>query len=187
MGQDAVRIPYRNETGEEVAVRWRHTLDKGATDQRFTWNKGSKPLLYGLWRLAQRDDDEVILCEGESDCHTLWTDGLCTLGLPGANTWKEEWATHLDRFKVIYVILEPDKGGEALRKSLQESRLRDRVRLVSCAPFKGPSEMYLDDPTQFQARIDAALAASEPWQDQTAQEIEAEKAAAWQQCKDLAE
>jgi hypothetical protein len=45
LGHDAVRIPYRNETGEEVSVRWRHTLDKGPTDQRFTWSKGNKPLL----------------------------------------------------------------------------------------------------------------------------------------------
>ena len=48
----AVRLPYRNEQGEEVAVRYRLALNKSEHgDQRFRWKQGAKPCLYGLWRL----------------------------------------------------------------------------------------------------------------------------------------
>jgi hypothetical protein len=43
-----VRIPYMDEQGEVVAIRFRKTLE-GA--ERFSWRRGDKPLLYGLWRL----------------------------------------------------------------------------------------------------------------------------------------
>jgi hypothetical protein len=46
------------------------------------WKKWGKPSLYGLWRLQQ--PTEVVLVEGESDCHTLWHHGFAALGVPGA-------------------------------------------------------------------------------------------------------
>jgi hypothetical protein len=48
-GVPALRIPYRDENGRQVAVRIRTALEKShANDDRFCWNLGSKPLLYGL-------------------------------------------------------------------------------------------------------------------------------------------
>ena len=54
VGRPAVRIPYVDVDGVEVAVRFRIGLVKGERgDDRFRWRKGSKPLLYGLWRLSE--------------------------------------------------------------------------------------------------------------------------------------
>ena len=88
----AVRIPYFDQAGEETAVRIRLALEKHPErDDRFRWRKGSKPTLYGLWRLPRiRDAGYVVLVEGESDCHTLWHHGIEALGIPGAANWKEE-------------------------------------------------------------------------------------------------
>jgi hypothetical protein len=67
-GKSALRIPYRGERGEEIAIRFRIGLE----DDRFRWQSGSKPCLYGLDRLAEaRQAGHVVLVEGESDCHTL--------------------------------------------------------------------------------------------------------------------
>jgi putative DNA primase/helicase len=65
----AVRVPYFGVGGEELAVRFRIAFD----GDRFRWKKsGTKPCLYGLNRLAEaRQQGQVTLVEGESDCHTL--------------------------------------------------------------------------------------------------------------------
>lgn len=132
-GQPAIRIPYYAADGTEAAVRVRTALYKGESgDNRFRWRKGSKLCPYGLWRLdAARQAGYIVLCEGESDAHTAWFHNVPALGLPGASTWKEEWAQHLDGIATIYVVIEPDNGGEAVLKSLSASLIRDRVRLLS--------------------------------------------------------
>ena len=88
-GSPALRIPYRDSGGTEPAVRFRTALVKSeAGDNRFRWKSGSKPLLYGLWRL--RPEPSVVIVEGESDCHTLWHHGINAVGLPGAGTVERE-------------------------------------------------------------------------------------------------
>src|SRR4051794_13272912 len=81
-GAPILRIPYYNEGRVEAAVRLRVALEKiKGADNRFRWELGSKPLLYGLWRL--RPEASVVIVEGESDCHTLWHHGINAVGLPG--------------------------------------------------------------------------------------------------------
>jgi hypothetical protein len=115
-GKTAVRIPYLAPNGQESAVRFRIALEKSEEgDERFRWCTGSKAMLYGLWRLEKiRKVGWVVLVEGESDTHTLWYQGIPALGIPGADTWKKEWATYLDGIERIYVVIEPDQGGRDL-------------------------------------------------------------------------
>jgi hypothetical protein len=185
-GTPAVRIPYLDESGAEAAVRFRVALND---KDRFRWRKGSKARLYGLSRLAAaRDLGEIALVEGESDCHTLWHAGLAAVGLPGAGSWNENRdAALFDKFGTIYVVIEPDKGGDSIRKWLDKSRIRNRAKLVSLAPFKDSSALYLDDPTRFAERWRAALADAVPWKDQAEHEALAARDAAWSACKVLAE
>lgn len=104
-GATVVRIPYMNQTGEVVAVRYRHTLT-GA--QRFTWRKGDKVLLYGLWLLKEIIKAAwVLLVEGETDCWTCWPHGIPALGLPGKSTWRPAWAEFLKGL-TVYLWQEPD-------------------------------------------------------------------------------
>ncbi len=110
----AVRIPYFGTDDEAAAVRFRIAL----TGKKFRWRKGDTLQLYGLWRL-KKAKDEITLVEGESDSHTLWHHGIESLGLPGAGNWKEDRdADHLERFKIIYVVVEPDDGGADVTKWL---------------------------------------------------------------------
>src|SRR5262249_12912048 len=120
---------------------------------------------YGLNRLRRFTDKPYrILVEGESDCHTLWFYGEPALGVPGADLWKEERdAQHFADAEIVYIVVEPDRGGERVREWLTMSALRDRARLVSLGEFKDPSALHLADPTLFMERWRAALDQAEPW------------------------
>src|SRR3977135_2472845 len=131
---------------------------------RFRWKSGTKPCLYGLHRLHEAHKARhVVLVEGESDCHTLWFHEIPALGIPGATNWREERdARYLDGIETIYVVVEPDRGGDAVRKWLSRSPIRPRAKLVSL-PVKDPSALHLEDPDQFTKRWQIACLGAMPW------------------------
>lgn len=113
--RSGIEIPYRDETGREIAVRRRYAM---TGKRRFAWRKGDTPALYGLWKLDEfRPGGWLLLVEGESDCHTAWAAGLPALGVPGADNWRAAWAQALAKL-TVYVWQEPDTGGAALVQSL---------------------------------------------------------------------
>ena len=118
-GKPNVRIPYLNEDGTEGAVRFRARM---TGKNRFHWATGAKVRLYGLDRLAEaRERDTSSLVEGESDAQTLWLHDEPALGIPGASTFNEKRdAPLLDAIGTIYVVVEPDKGGETLTTKLRD-------------------------------------------------------------------
>ncbi|MDA9982491.1 hypothetical protein N9H39_07090 [Gammaproteobacteria bacterium] len=183
----AIRMPYLDENGQTPAVRIRRELKKrDGADQRFVWRKGSKLCLYGLWRLNS-DADFVFLVEGESDCHSLWHHNINALGLPGASSWKEDRdAPHLANYKRIYVVIEPDAGGEAVLKWIENSAIRDRVWLVE-VPGGDVSQLHIDDPDNFKAQLRTALKSAQLWTKHNAQQQEQTRTAAWDTCSELAE
>ena len=181
----AVRIPYLDESESEIAVRFRIGL---TGENKFRWRTGSKPAPYGLWRLDNaRRAGYIILVEGESDCHTLWLHDFPALGIPGANNWKEAWSAYLDGIETVYVVIEPDQGGEAVKQHTSKSSFRHRARLIDLGEFKDSSSLYLNNPEQFIERFKATLEASIPWVDIEKQEVEQLKAAAWNDCAELAQ
>jgi hypothetical protein len=110
----AVRIPYFGIGGEELAVRFRIAPE----GDRFRWKSGTKPCLYGLLAEA-RQQGQVALVEGESDCHILWLHGIPAIGIPGAaNGLEERDARHLDGIEVVYVVIERDRGGDTVKQWL---------------------------------------------------------------------
>jgi len=125
----AVEIPYADQSGEQVAIRYR--ISSGG-DDKFRWKKGSKTSLYGLHKLEEAHDaGYVLLLEGESDCHTAWYRGFPALGVPGVDNWRDEWAEHLDSIPKIFVVVEPDEAGEKLWRSLVSCEILDgRLRKV---------------------------------------------------------
>jgi len=50
VGQPAVRIPYLDTTGTEIAVQFRLAMDG---PERFRWRSGDKACPYGLWLLEK--------------------------------------------------------------------------------------------------------------------------------------
>jgi hypothetical protein len=129
----------------------------------------------------------VALVEGESDCHTLWHHGIPALGLPGANGWWESRdADHLKHFDRIYVVIEPDRGGEAVLGWLADSSIRDRAWLVELEGYKDPSDLHVADPDKFADQWREAVEAAEPWRERAARIESAERREAAEACRDLA-
>ncbi len=182
-GKPAVRIPYFGTGGEEIAVRFRIALE----GDRFRWKSGTKPCLYGLDRLADaRKAGMVVLVEGESDCHTLWFHGIPALGIPGAANWREERdACHLEGIETIYVVIEPDRGGDAVRQWLSRSTIRHRVKLISL-PAKDPSALHLEDPDAFPQQLQLACQGAVAWTAVEANANAEERTEAWAKCSGLA-
>lgn len=179
-GVACVRIPY----GPDGPVRFRTGLTGG---DRFRWRSGSRPTLYGLWRLAGSKPQSLVLVEGESDAHTLWFHEIAALGLPGAAAWNEQRdAPHLDGISTVYVVVEPDAGGEAVKRWVSRSRLRERVRLVVLGEHKDVSALHLADSKRFRERWEAACGAAVSWTDLARQEADVLREAAWNICRELA-
>lgn len=181
----AVRIPYRDRDGAETAVRYRIGLE--GTGERFRWTKGSKVTLYGLDRLNSYErEPAILLVEGESDAQTALYHGIPAIGLPGAGNWKEDRdAEKFDGFERIDIIIEPDSGGEAVKRWLASSSIRDRAYLVSLAPYKDLSDLHLHS-DDFARDWADALANAQPWTDLERKEAEREQTEAWEQCAELA-
>jgi hypothetical protein len=182
-GRQAVRIPYFDANREELSVRFRISLD----GDRFRWKSGSKPCLYGLNRIADALKAKAItIVEGESDCHTLWHAGFSAVGLPGAANWNEgRDAKCFDGIETIYIVIEPDKGGQSVRKWLAQSSIRTRAKLLQL-PAKDPSEMRLADQAGFNQAWQAALRGAIPWTAMEAQERAEKQAEIWKLCAKLA-
>jgi len=190
-GEPAVRISYRGVDGTEDAVRFRIALAKSedGSDDRFRWRTGSKARLYGLWRLESiKRAGYVVLVEGESDAQTLWYHRIPALGIPGANSWKAEFAEHLDGVERIYAVIEPDQGGETLREKLVScSAIKERLHLVELGDCKDASGMHLADPDAFKERFTDILKSAKPWREREQAQLGAEARKAWTECRELAE
>jgi hypothetical protein len=179
----AVRIPYLGPGGEELAIRYRIALD----GDRFRWKFRSKPCLYGLNRFGDaRAAGYVVVVEGESDVHTLWHRGIPAVGLPGATNWRDDRDCKcLDGIDTIYIVIEPDSGGHAVRKWLAQSAIRSRAKLLEL-PAKDPSALRINDPTGFKQAWQAALLRAVPWTAIEAKECAEERAKTWDLCAGLA-
>jgi MarR family protein len=182
----AIRIPYPDEKGQEVAVRFRLSMDSG---EKFKWRRGDKCLTYGLKLLEKaRKVGYAVLVEGESDCHALWFYEIPALGIPGASNWRDEWATYLDGIEKIFAIIEPDHGGDTLRERLTRCEaIRERLHLLELGEYKDPSALHLADPDRFRERFEVALTDAKPLIQLERAEAEAASREAWETCWELAQ
>jgi hypothetical protein len=185
-GSPAVRLPYLKEGGENISTRYRIAV---SGDDKFRWRKGDKACLYGQWKRAEAvGAGYVVLVEGESDCHTLWYHGFPAVGIPGADTWKEARdAPFFDGLDRIYVVIEPDKGGETVMRWLSQSAIRDRAYVVDLGEQKDPSGLYAATGARFPDAWQVALDTARPWSDLERERQAAQTSDAWERCRDLAE
>lgn len=140
-----IAIPYLDADGNCVATRYRFALDG---ENRFAWERGNRPCLYGLWRLREwREGETLYLCEGETDTLTLWRAGLPALGIPGASVWRESWWEPLARFARIVVIPDADAAGRQLVEKLAHTcplPLQERVEVLELPEgVKDANELWL--------------------------------------------
>ena len=171
--QKVLAMPYRDTGGELARMRYRVAME-GKNKTVWDRQKGKGvPGLYGLERIPD-SASLMLLVEGESDCHTLWSRNYAALGVPGVMTFKAERdAAALTGLDVV-VLQEPGEGGEALLKRLRSLPDTSRIRVAKLDGFKDVSELHCQAPERFDAVLDAAIAGATP----LAAEAERKKAAA---------
>jgi hypothetical protein len=124
--------------------------------------------------------------EGESDCHTLWYHEIPALGIPGASNWRDGWATYLDGIEKVFVVIEPDQGGDTLREKLTRCEaIHERLYLLELGVHKDSSVLHLADPDGFRERFEVALEAAKPWIELERAEVEAAFRRAREVCREL--
>jgi hypothetical protein len=185
LGAPAVRIPYLSAAGSEVAVRFRIAL---SINDRFRWRKGSHPTLYGLPELAALGSPPfVVIVEGETDTLTLQLHDIPVLGLPGADTWVDAWLEHLGEIPLVYFVIEPDRGGQALLVRLAKSAVRDRLRIIKMTKeAKDPNELYRHDPANFKAAFQGLIDEAVSWAEHSRSDAQRIAAEAWESCQAVA-
>lgn len=141
-GNKNVVIPYFDMNKNIIATRFRN---HPSNPQRFSWKKGSKTILYGLWKMKEYTDDYIVLVEGESDAQTLWYYGVQALGVPGASNFKEEYVELLDRYETIYIQHEEDIGAETFVGTILRYVDNNKCKIISCKRFgcKDVSQVHI--------------------------------------------
>jgi len=140
---------------------------------RFCWtgDKGSGGIIpYGLETLLRAPSKRLFLVEGPTDRLTGLYHGLDVLALPGAGTVKLIRSEHVMPFDEIVVVLEPDRGGETLRKYLPEhlaalkypGMLRALKMPQEFKDLNGLHLKTLGDPGGFEAELEELLNQAEP-------------------------
>jgi DNA primase len=124
-GDGAVVVPYRRP--DRTTFRCKVFPASGGS----YWGPGEGLLPFGLEQLRQppeRDGRLLWIAEGESDCLALrenyaaWRDyPVDALGLPGAGTWRAEWARHLAGYRGVYVFPDGDQAGERMATAITAS------------------------------------------------------------------
>lgn len=111
MFQGRIVIPYMN---RDNVVTLRGKQIGGNMLQA----KGVSLGLYGVDNVRAHEGD-VYICEGEFDTMYLDQLGYPVVGVPGAGTFQEEWATWFDSVRRVFIVLDADEQGLAGAEKIQ--------------------------------------------------------------------
>lgn len=153
-----VAIPYRSADGSPLRTKYRV---RGRADRPNTfWHSdGAGIHLYGLDHLAKYPETPVILVEGESDCHAAWHHKMLAVGLPGAGTWKSDWAAHLAG-RQVFVWQEPGEAGAKMVRAI--ARDIPDARVIEGGGTKDLADLHREVGAGFAAAMKMRIANAYP-------------------------
>lgn len=135
----SLAIPYQTKRGIK-AIKFRRFWG----DNKFDAPTGQQPRLYNTEAFFRNGEDYIALSEGEIDA-IVATEFLNvpTLGIPGAETWRNKndiWAPIFKDFKVVYVFQDGDEAGQKLSNAIV-STLKMKARIIACPENEDISSM----------------------------------------------
>jgi len=185
--QAAVKIPYFDATGQEVAARFVTRDPESETGLSYAWKRKTKPIPYGLWRLDEATKEKsVVIVGSEIESHVLWSHNVPSLAVVDETVQGlVECLLPLTKVKKISVIKNGAGSGHALRL-LGGSALKEKVNLVTLTGgHTSLASIHIQSPQAFRKNMKAlsqscSLAEHE-------EQLRRERAAElWDICKDLA-
>lgn len=148
---------YRDKDRNKLRDRIRYSINK---KPQWVGYKKFPMGLYGLWWIDEFPKGTLFICEGESDTQTLWYNNFMAVGVPGANSLKEEQVKDLLMYKEIFICQDADYAGyqfainimQALKKAKYEGIVKV-IHLQSYFGVKDPSELYKSDTDGFKSKF----------------------------------
>lgn len=133
--KDFIVYHYYNEKKELINRKFR------SLDKKNMWTeKDAEKIYYGL-QFVDFEHDELIICEGEDDCHALDQEGFKNVvSVPyGAGTYTPQMDEINKRFNKLILIFDNDDRGQQGAKQFAE-----KAGLIKCwntiLPFKDPRD-----------------------------------------------
>lgn len=132
-GKEWITIPTVSE-GQVWNIKYRTWF---GLEKEFMREKGGTSMLYNSDELPTMSSKFVIITEGEKDALTLIDRGIKNVigNSGGANTFKPEWLSQLDKFEKIFVAFDMDTAGESGARKLVK-----RLGLDRCYEVKLPKQ-----------------------------------------------
>jgi len=174
-----VGIPYLLEDSTPAPRQRLRTIMGPGGGPRWLGSTG-RPVPYGLWRLDEaRQEQYLVIVEGESDCWTLWYNEIPALGIPGASMVHLLTAEMVRDLSTIWVVQENDDAGAQFAANvpakLRSLRFSGAVRVAKLpAEAKDPNELYCRNQETFRDTFielldnsptaTSALLEATPWQ-----------------------
>lgn len=186
-GCPALKMPYFDVSGQEVAARFAIQDPESETGVRFVWKKGSKAVPYGLWWLNEVSTEKSIVIVGsESESHILWKYGVPSLAVVDETVrGLVECLLPLANVKKISVVKNGVGSSHALRL-LGGSSLKEKVNLVTLTGgHTSLASIHLQSPQAFREQVKASCRSCTLAEHE--EKMRRERAAElWQTCKALA-
>ena len=103
--------------GNWIASYWQDR-STGNSDVKWKSPKNGMSTLYNLQSLEKENLHTVLICEGPADTISASValcdyDGIAIIGVPGAQTWRPEYAELLQGLKIV-VVADNDAAGQTL-------------------------------------------------------------------------
>lgn len=87
----------------------RHRLIGGDQNDKYRPHRAGLPnVLFNADDIYRDDTDEMIVCEGEKKSIILAQEGFANVGIMGKAGFNKAWTARFERFKRVYVALDPD-------------------------------------------------------------------------------
>ncbi|MDD3089746.1 MAG: toprim domain-containing protein, partial [Candidatus Omnitrophica bacterium] len=134
-------IPYYS---KEKPVNVKYRSIPPAPKEFRRWKDGESVLFNEDCLKPLKDDEDVLIVEGEIDCLTLWSQGITNVVSTsiGASGIKPEWIEKLERFKSPVIIYDNDGPGQKGAKELAKRLDLDSCRNV-VLPVKDSNDFFV--------------------------------------------
>ena len=122
-GDLRIRHPFLSPDADGIwtASYWQ---DRSVADSALKWMspKNGTSTLYNLQSLEREELQAVVICEGPADTISAWValrnhDGIAVIGVPGAQTWRSEYAQLVQGLKIV-VAADNDDAGRNLESAI---------------------------------------------------------------------
>lgn len=121
-GKNWITIPIKDIYGAFIYFKLRQ--DPSVGNEKITYPKGTEAQIYGWDVLANPENKQIVICEGELDRLALLSKNITAItSTHGAMTFKQEWCGKVGKDRTIYICYDNDdagkKGAERVAKMVE--------------------------------------------------------------------